>query len=323
MRTIAKILGALLTWGLVWAGCSDDPQQTTDDPLAGLPKAYARVECGRVFACCDAAERDDVLLFDPAPATQAECEARYESFFGAVAVDLRKGIEAGRIVYDEARADTCFTKAEAAACADFFGSHFFDEDPDCEAMFQGTVALGGGCLGDDECEDPGASCAGASGTELGTCKAPPGAGEPCQNGLCGPGLTCRLDEGMLKCVAPTADGAACDLDIDCQSGYCDFQAGICAAPAPVGGACAVNAGCASGYCDVGAGMCAAKKADGAACMTSVECASGFCDDAAGMGACAPTKPDGATCMVSAECTSGFCDAGACSPSTGAPVCDGL
>lgn len=324
MRTIAKILGVGLLFGLAWAGCSDEPPQTTtDDPLAGLPATYARVQCGRVFACCDDVERDEVLLFDPVPKTQDECEARYESIFGAFVVDLRRGIEAGRIVYDAARADACFTKADSASCGDFFGTNFLDEDPDCEAAFQGTVALGGACLGDDECKDPGASCAGASGTDLGTCKAPPGEGEPCQEGLCGPGLTCRLDVDMLKCFAPTPDGAACTLDIECASNYCDFQTGICAAPAKVGDPCSVNAGCASGYCDVAAGACAVKKADGAACVTGVECASGFCDDAAGAGMCAATKADGAPCLVSAECASGFCDAGSCSPGTGSPVCDGM
>ncbi len=323
---IAKILGVGLTLGLFWAGCGDDPPPPAEqDPLADLPAIYTRITCGRIFSCCEVEERDDVILFDPAPTSIAECEAQYEIFFKNVIGDFLKGVDEGRLKYDAARADACFAKAEAASCADYFGSDFLDEDPDCEAAFQGTVALGGDCIDDDECKDPGASCVSSGSENVGTCTAPPGEGQPCDNGLCASGLTCRFgaNGNMLQCLAPTADGGACSLDLDCQSGYCDFQAGVCATPAPAGSACVVNAGCASGYCDTGAGACAAKKADGADCVTGAECASSFCDDSGGAGVCTATKSDGAACMVSSECTSGLCDIGLCGPVSGSPVCDGI
>jgi len=323
LHTTATRLVPGLALVLAAVACGDDPAPA--DPLASIPSTYARIQCGRVFECCNAAEQDDVLLFDPPPATRAECEAKYEEFYGGLLVELRAGIDAGRIVYDEGRADACFAKAESASCESFFSVDFLADDPDCDAAFQGKVEIGGACAGDFDCADPSASCQGASSGGLGACTSPPGEGEPCADGLCAEGLTCRFapSGSTLQCLSPTPNGAECTFDSDCQSKYCDFTTGVCTATQPAGGPCATNSSCASGYCDTAAGACAPKKADGAACVTGVECVSGYCADASGAGACEAKKPSGAACTVAAECESGSCDAGACAATSDGPRCDGM
>lgn len=321
IRTVLSSCAFCIALAVALAACGEDPAPVQADPLASIPSTYARIVCAQAFSCCDAKERADVLFVDPPPATQAECEPKLQAFLAAVFSQQRAAVDAGRLVFHADREKACFEKAQAATCAAFFEQNLMDTDPDCEAAFEGTVAVGGECAGDDECAVNGAICASSAGGKLGKCTLLGGEGEPCVDGRCQDGLSCRFAaaDGMLKCIAPIANGGACLVDDDCTSGFCQYPASVCAAPAADGQPCSANAGCASGWCDVGASVCAAKKADGAACATSAECASGFCD---GTSMCSPKKAGGAPCAVGGECASGFCDQGACATTSSGPVCDG-
>jgi hypothetical protein len=324
IRTAPSSL-ASVAFAVLLAACGDDPAPAQPDPLASLPSTYAHIVCAQAFSCCDVKERADVLFVDPPPATQAECESKLGAFLAAVFSQQRAAVDAGRLVFRADRSKACFENAEAATCDAFFGQNFMDTDADCEAAFEGAVAVGGDCASNDECATKGAICSSsAGGGMLGKCTLLGAEGEPCVDGRCQDGLSCRFAaaDGMLKCIAPIANGGACLVDDDCTSGYCKYPEIVCAAPAADGQACSTNAGCASGYCDTAASLCAAKKSDGAACATSAECTSGFCDDSAGAGACAAKKAGGAPCAVGGECESGFCDQGACATATSGPVCDG-
>lgn len=71
-----------------------------------------------------------------------------------------------------------------------------------------------------------------------------------------------------------ADGAACEEDFECSSGYCTSDK-LCAAIPGAGQPC--DGRCTSGnYCDFQSGMCAALKADGEACFGGNECTSNAC-----------------------------------------------
>jgi hypothetical protein len=168
----------------------------------------------------------------------------------------------------------------------------------------------------------------------------------CADGLHN-GLETDTDCGGPDCAACGVD-AACVLDTDCVSGYCDPALDRCRPPT-------------SATCDDGAANGAETDVDcggpdcapcglSAACVDDVDCVSGSCDTG-GSDTCvqagAPTCDDGATngdetdqdcggptcapcavslaCVLGSDCTSGVCDAATdtCAPAPGETCFDGL
>jgi hypothetical protein len=128
-----------------------------------------------------------------------------------------------------------------------------------------------------------------------------------------------------------ADGAACGLAADCQSGVC--TGGLCQAPSCSDGV--KNGGEADVDCG---GTCAARCATGGHCTGGADCQSGVCsgnlcaaascvdgvkngsETAVDCGGSCPRCADGAACALAADCQSGVCTANLCR----APTCvDGV
>ncbi|MHB8417795.1 MAG: hypothetical protein ACYDCL_06950 [Myxococcales bacterium] len=111
--------------------------------------------------------------------------------------------------------------------------------------------LGGPCSTDPSCTT--GWCAGADAGVLGTCTAPPTAGQPCAEGyLCAAGDYCASSG---QCAALLAQGATCSDNVECQSGSCNFPdgsvGGICGRPPPalgVGAPCTQNDQCQTNVC---------------------------------------------------------------------------
>jgi hypothetical protein len=84
-----------------------------------------------------------------------------------------------------------------------------DRDSDaCLAALDGTVALGGDCTLDEDCQGQ-AICKSSSGACPGQCVPLLVAGQPCdQDGDCQSGLQCSSETKL--CVAPAAAGQACE-----------------------------------------------------------------------------------------------------------------
>jgi hypothetical protein len=90
-------------------------------------------------------------------------------------------------------------------------------DGTCEVTYVGA----GDCQAGEE-------CATDAGAREGSCEPLPSAGEPCTS-VCARGSRCSgTADGAHTCIAPLANGAACETSSQCLSDYC--ASGSCAAP---------------------------------------------------------------------------------------------
>jgi len=100
--------------------------------------------------------------------------------------------------------------------------------------------------------------------------------DPCTDGLENPWAgTC--DQGACQATAVddvachAADGAACNVNGDCASGYCS-ETGVCY-DGSAGSSCNASSQCAQGYCT--SGKCS-NGSNGTVCAGNSQCASGAC-----------------------------------------------
>lgn len=121
-------------------------------------------------------------------------------------------IDAGKVSYDGSKVAACLASLSGRTC-----SQLLDRFPaECEAVFAGTVAQGGDCSLDVECE--GAAFCKSDGVCPGKCTAPLSAGQACTSSdQCQSGLDCSDDTGL--CAAPAAQGASCGSGLpECTPG---------------------------------------------------------------------------------------------------------
>lgn len=117
-------------------------------------------------------------------------------------------------------------------------------------------------------------------------------------------------------VDVTQDPSLCQMDADCDSGYCDLDSGKCVdclkdQNCPVGkhcnpvtfqcSTCFTDAHCETGVCDEEAGICKE-------CLEDDDCPSGSCDEVAGV--CIECGAD-SECASSNPCQMGVCAEGQC------------
>jgi hypothetical protein len=236
------------------------------------------------------------------------------------------------------------------------------------ACFPGTVSKkddGKACSYSSDCKS--GLCFPDPGTESKYCrtKCDPGAGTGCSGSfkcIAFPGDVTGTKGGCVpKAQLPEkADGASCDIDWQCASGYCYYDAelgsstcrktcnpaspncpsgeacmevgyntGACLPapdPQPEGSWCLHHYECTTGYCVALPGT--DKKACRNACTSGSGCANGyqcvFYDDP-GVGACMPVGKDlGEVCSSSTECTTQICwsqsGASVCLPPCGDAGC---
>jgi hypothetical protein len=317
---------------LALTACGDDDRAGSLDPvpIEALPTVLAGAACSKLEACyADLSDVVDALL--------GGCRARVEgSVTNATLPRVQMAIAMGTVVYDEMAAGACIGALSSASCSTIASGSL---ESMCAEAFQGTVALGGMCNIDEECEGD-AFCQ-FGGSCPGTCTATGAAGADCSgDDQCAAGLQCNAG----SCAAPAGHGAACggpSGGADCAGGdFCvgesSTSAGICRSPGEIftvaeGGTCDVK-----GFvlCRTGLSCTAMASAGGApvfVCRPGVgagaACSVGFpdpcpddqfCDadisagELAGMCRALPTAGQACARGVFTRCAEGFiCNSGTC------------
>lgn len=287
--TLISTLSLGLLVSAVSAGCGDDTDTnptggnngTTEVSLDKLGTETGKFFCGLAFQCCDMTELPQLLgEIGVMAGTEAECATKAGQIYDMdVLADIKASVMAGRQSYDSKKAAACFEVIQGQ-CSAIQGDPF-EEDPNCNSVFVGLVAVGGECTMGDDCAGADTHCAGATDTVPGKCQVLPKEGEACPDFDCAEGLACSPGSMSNTCVKPNtkADGQMCGSDIECVSTYCSFTSGTCMAQKPLGMPCtdAFSNECKDSYCDGMTNTCTAKKADGQACMSYNECQSDDCD----------------------------------------------
>jgi hypothetical protein len=255
--------------------------------------------------------------------------------------ETRAAIEAGRLNYDAAAAQSCISAVEQATstCPAFTELQKLIEGPECQAFLIPQQEEGDACLGDQECISGNCDSSQAAGECYGRCGAaidPAQEGESCGAADCADGLICAGGSGGSTCIQENsriegeacegsgpmcADGLVCGLDGTCvpQLSY-GAQGETCST---TGGLCEPGLVCADLQptgADSVEGTCASPRAQGEDCQQTFQCAIGFyCDGATGLtqGTCEEPKQAGEACSGSDEGCAGDLR---CDSSGGSPVC---
>jgi hypothetical protein len=231
-----------------------------------------RAQCRFAFNCCNATERQDLLLGFEGFRSEGDCINELLEERG-VCLNERSVQDAnnqGRFTYDAALAERCLKPAVDAlnACnADFIlGDGAGDIAEECEvegfAFGTGKVAAGEACFENFECADPGSICDPFENdpeaeefivTEVGACLAPAKIGEDCgpdgSDGFCEPGSFCDFAEE--ECVALKDNGEDCFIDAECLNEFCNNLVAVpeCDDKLDDGEECLENNDCVSDFCE--------------------------------------------------------------------------
>jgi hypothetical protein len=236
---------------------------------------------------------------------------------------LAQDVSTGKVIYDGARAQACLNAYYAPRSCNRKEVDAIAPNPDCHAIFTGTVAAGGVCFASAECAGGGCetqnSCTQdqcCAGTCLAATPTVPLGGDCPAGTVCAAGTVCTVDltNGGTTCQKPVGVGGSCVygfLENICASPlYCDSTSGVCKAPVATGEPC--NPSLGSDDCDIRTDRCDA--------TTSV------CTPPLALGA--PCSPAASTCAAYATCdaTTNTCVGRpavgqACDPTNG-PACLG-
>jgi hypothetical protein len=287
--------------------CGDEPVT-----LEAWERCYHLRRCQRLVNCPPLARYRDV----------AECLELADAVEGgrlSVAVRERRGaIERGSARIDVDAFARCLVEAGPEAC------NTAPRHVACATRFLGTVADGGECLTDIECESPGAICERdcVEACCPGRCQPKIREDEHCvDDDACAPGLLCKLDGN--RCQSGGVD-TACASASDCDpGGWCDWGEGVCKADLAPGEECRYRSQCGGETTCVGAspvgapGRCLRVSRPGdvcdSQCYGNLRCV--FEDPASPLGACRPLPQLGETCAPLAPCGSVtlVCKEGRCVP----------
>lgn len=180
------------------SGGGDDDSIAFDD----VPGEYAAALCDQ-FARCATIYYDILFSLEECPVLVEE-QLRQGGWS-----EIEAAVDDGRVTYDGKAASDCLKDVAEVACADV------NQRPvdTCEDVLKGSVAAGGECDIDDECEaghicDTNQMCPGQ-------CAPLRPAGQPCrEDGDCASGLVCSNVTSL--CVRPGAEGSACGGGIEPQ-----------------------------------------------------------------------------------------------------------
>jgi hypothetical protein len=263
--------------------------------------------------------------------------------------ELGRSLRLGLATFDATAAAACLAAVRAGSCEEILALGYAEGDgwhvafPACKGVITGHVTSGAPCFAATDCTVPGETCFGDVACGGPTCVAdlpPPPLGAPCENQRCAPDAVCGpnpLPDGPEQCHLRGGDGAACDADGSCATGfYCAFAGlndglGICRAVKP-GGACSGSWGCPRLLACIGAGAgkmgtCQAGRGAGEVCTLQGvdqngrvfhECAASLvCADSNGSGPhCVAGSRLGGRCgalpvtgdiLALVPCLEGFCD----------------
>lgn len=306
--------------GLLAAGCGGDGVDVSTNE-GNLCREIAEVACNNLYQCCTEGEIEKFLGVSE-PRSELQCREDLTRSCERASVTLSDSLEAKRVRFESERMNACL---EAIVAPDDSCGAIVSELPwrkACmESAFVGTVALGGSCSFNHDCQGaPDSYCAPNQ-----KCAAKPTAGFPCGGG-CASDFFCSAG----TCQPRLAAGAPCLSSLQCaEELFCDTAAGpmpVCAAQLPGGSACTSDAACESGACVPGQCMgtvtecyrdadCSSRCADdGFPCTTSSQCSSGTCS--VGGNFCTTntscTAGGGDTCVFPVLCLPGDC--------VGDPIC---
>lgn len=278
------------------AGMMAPPPGQDGTAFAALVPMYAQAYCEVLTRCAPPAIAD--LAFGG-----ADCDtAVLASLEDGETTEIQRAIDAGRVLYDPSKVDTCFEMLKTIDCT-MQASSILNQGV-CGEIVTGTVAEGGDCGLDAECL--GATYCDRTAGCPGVCTAQRGATETCNDeAQCADPFTC--DGEIRKCAKPGQADDACGGGVaaDCGLGFMcvgddpdTMKAGTCKATDDI------FAAKEGEPCDFDTGkLCV----DGLSCVVTI---TGMGAGAMADFACAPTVASGATCgfAIPPQCPKGeYCD----------------
>jgi hypothetical protein len=166
-------------------------------PFADLPVKYAESVCTAYQSCFGPLFS---LFLNGSDCAELTAK-RFEN--GTFAL-IEKKLDQGSVRYDANKAQACLDALSALSCAELTKR----DQPECLAALDGTVALGGECDLNEECNGS-AICRSSSGTCPGKCVVLLSAGQACATDSdCDDGLQCSKETKL--CVKPAAAGEDCE-----------------------------------------------------------------------------------------------------------------
>ncbi|PTL75263.1 Dickkopf N-terminal cysteine-rich domain-containing protein [Vitiosangium sp. GDMCC 1.1324] len=289
---------------------TDETPQSTPIPPEQFAQEYAAAMCERAQACGNLA-----------PYLVDGCKTGASMLIGPD--DVKKAVDAGRLVYDADLARQCVNGIAKTRCLQ---DDLSDEvQALCYAAVKGTVQKGEACSFLFECAA--GTCGGTTeNTCPATCPDVLAEGQECSRIHGAPcderaGLRCSGN----VCVKPVDKGESCVDNLGCKSGLrCASSTNTCVPPATEGTACEEDASCAEGlYCQDG--ICAVRKGEGQRCslgpdevdpaLRGAQCNDGLVCKGAGLdsegnplsGSCVKPSAEGGPCMDAPANNYGFSD----------------
>ncbi|HEX3773698.1 MAG TPA: hypothetical protein VHV51_04485, partial [Polyangiaceae bacterium] len=193
---------------LAFAGCGGSNTTNSNPiPLDQIPAELAKSFCAAEQACNP--------FFYAVAFENTDCVTQFTKQFQEASYnDIQVAVTGGTTKYDGNLARTCADAIGAGSC-----SVLDNNTPDsCQQALSGTVATGGDCSIDQECQGL-ARCDTSAGTCPGKCAPRASAGVACGNDSdCDLGLVCS--PATSRCVAPAAEGAQCKGTVagNCSAG---------------------------------------------------------------------------------------------------------
>ncbi len=315
----------------------------TPSTPAQITSAYAGAVCDYMLRCNQTRTRAALLTSVGQPLLDRDECLSTLSGPGTDLDRIKDALDAERVTFNADSYQACILVISTASCNAPLNSSA------CDATLVGTVAVGGGCFIDEECQngDNGeiGDCT-AQSDQCGTCvlePAPAELNEACDEQNCADGLVCT-ENVCVERPARTIVGAGDDCETEGQfdwTGTCDRSsdllcvASVCTETqfsSEAGTRCGDNGTLCEGglVCPLPLGetadvpTCRAPAAIGEACvlleaMHVVACVSGaYCDTDNGQ-VCTTRKANGESCSDDDQCMSNSCEEDQCAESEEAPA----
>jgi len=113
-------------------------------------EAYVRVDCAKGHECRASYPGDPADFAYDYGVSVDDCTSELDGpEFAATVQEYEDAVAAGRIVFNGAKARTCFDAWSAQGCVAYWRGD--DASPTCGEIFVGQTAAGGACTFGDEC----------------------------------------------------------------------------------------------------------------------------------------------------------------------------
>jgi hypothetical protein len=231
--------------GVAGVGCSSSdapavpvgPAADTPGTQADLDKAIdarAAAFCDRVFACCEAASKTQLLnLYATADVPRDQCEAKIKDWLKAAATGAATSLARKDLEFFPSKEAKCLEADAAKSCTDFFALGAATEPRiACPEAFTGKAAEGAACSSHAACVS--GFCKLPLDGESGVCAPFPQEGDACSGTeeCGGAGLycfrtgappACKFGPGTCKARDAKADGESCCNPEECEGQTCSLN----------------------------------------------------------------------------------------------------